>query len=86
MLAASGTLRWRKACLHLGCKALLGLGVYVSKALDAEPADRESPDETGEQTNPNRKCHDYNLLKQQSVKSSFAAALPTFLTAEAKSC
>lgn len=32
--------------LHLGCKALLGLGLYVSKALDAEPADLDRPDDT----------------------------------------
>lgn len=34
--------------LHLGCRALLGLGLYVSKALDAEPADLDKPDETAE--------------------------------------
>ncbi len=34
--------------LHLGCKAMLGLGLYVSKALDAEPADLERPDDTAE--------------------------------------
>lgn len=35
--------------LHLGSKALLGLGLYVSKALDAEPADLDKPDDTAEQ-------------------------------------
>lgn len=35
--------------LHLGCKALLGLGLYVSKALDAEPADLDRPDDTAKQ-------------------------------------
>lgn len=35
--------------LHLGCSALLGLGLYVSKALDAEPADLDRPDDTAKQ-------------------------------------
>lgn len=35
--------------LYLGCRALLGLGLYVSKALAAEPADLDRPDDTAEQ-------------------------------------
>lgn len=41
--------------LHLGCRALLGLGLYVSKALDAEPADLDKPDETAERVKKKRK-------------------------------
>ena len=37
--------------LHLGCRALQGLGLYVSKALDADPAERDSPDDTAEHKN-----------------------------------
>lgn len=32
--------------MHLGCRALLGLGLYVSKALGADPADLDKPDDT----------------------------------------
>lgn len=41
--------------LHLGCRALLGLGLYVSKALDAEPADLDKPDETAEPVKKEKK-------------------------------
>ncbi len=43
--------------LYLGCRALLGLGLYVSKALDAEPADLDNPDDTAEKTKKELTTH-----------------------------
>jgi len=70
------------AVLHLGCSALLGLGVYVSKALDAEPADLDRPDDTAEQREkkeitPQKQDSEWEkrgfLLKQQLLHACLAS-------------
>lgn len=40
--------------LHLGCSALPALGLYASKALHAEPADLDKPDDTRKGNNPQK--------------------------------